>query len=272
MNATALTLSVDSVDDAVAPYVHQRALRPMGATDLRVRLAFVGICGTDVEILHGRMPATFEINYPHSLGHEWSGVVEDVGAVAGRVFRRAVGRDLVDRLEAAASWCVCGPGEHGSPTTSSRRPNTPEVFALCDLVTSPRHRTVHRFDQGVRAAGRPLVSRPIPVRATSRTPSASGGEPLRADAHRLDRTYHPRPPPAQPVPCGPCQIAGLPRSHHRCMTELKPDAVFRASARILGAAPGRPYPCSTALILRLPCASNADRRQESGERRCPSGS
>ena len=80
MNATALTLSVDSVDDAVAPYVNQRALRPMGATDLRVRLAFVGICGTDVEILHGRMPATFEINYPHSLGHEWSGVVEDVGA------------------------------------------------------------------------------------------------------------------------------------------------------------------------------------------------
>ena len=45
-----------------------------------MRLAFVGICGTDAEILHGRMPATFEINYPHSLGHEWSGVVEAVGA------------------------------------------------------------------------------------------------------------------------------------------------------------------------------------------------
>jgi L-iditol 2-dehydrogenase len=80
MNTTALTLSVDSVDNAVAPYVHQRALRPMGARDLTVRLAFVGICGTDSEILHGRMPATFEINYPHSLGHEWSGVVEDIGA------------------------------------------------------------------------------------------------------------------------------------------------------------------------------------------------
>jgi threonine dehydrogenase-like Zn-dependent dehydrogenase len=44
-----------------------------------VRLAYVGICGTDAEILHGRMPDSFVINYPHSLGHEWSGTVEAIG-------------------------------------------------------------------------------------------------------------------------------------------------------------------------------------------------
>jgi L-iditol 2-dehydrogenase len=80
MTTTAMTLSVDLADSAVTPFVHQRQLRPMGPRDLTVRLAFVGICGTDAEILHGNMPATFAIHYPHSLGHEWSGVVKATGA------------------------------------------------------------------------------------------------------------------------------------------------------------------------------------------------
>jgi len=75
-----LTLSVNRSDDIIVPYVHRQPPAPMGPTDLRVRLAYVGICGTDAEILHGRMPDTFRINYPHSLGHEWSGVVESVGS------------------------------------------------------------------------------------------------------------------------------------------------------------------------------------------------
>ena len=73
MTSSVLTLSVDLTDSAVRPYVHQRPLQPMGPRDLTVRLAFVGICGTDAEILHGNMPATFAINYPHSLGHDGPG-------------------------------------------------------------------------------------------------------------------------------------------------------------------------------------------------------
>lgn len=76
----ALTLSVDQFDGVVTPYLHRQTPAPLGPGDLRVRLAYVGICGTDAEILHGRMPDTFRINYPHSLGHEWSGVVETVGS------------------------------------------------------------------------------------------------------------------------------------------------------------------------------------------------
>ncbi|MFW0773085.1 zinc-dependent alcohol dehydrogenase [Paenarthrobacter nitroguajacolicus] len=49
-------------------------------TELLVRPAFVGVCGTDIEILHGSMPETFKINYPHVLGHEWSGIVVEAGA------------------------------------------------------------------------------------------------------------------------------------------------------------------------------------------------
>lgn len=77
---TVLTLSVDKTKDAVTPFVHQRDPAPLGPDDISVRLSFVGICGTDAEILHDSMPETFRINYPHSLGHEWSGVVDTVGA------------------------------------------------------------------------------------------------------------------------------------------------------------------------------------------------
>lgn len=56
-----------------------REVGPLAPTQLLVRTAYVGICGTDLEILHGRMPETFKINYPHVMGHEWSGVVEQVG-------------------------------------------------------------------------------------------------------------------------------------------------------------------------------------------------
>jgi heptosyltransferase-2 len=48
------------------------------------------------------------------------------------------------------------------------------------------------------------------------------------------RTYHPLAVHLQqPVPCGPCQQSTCPEGHHRCMTELHPDAVYAAVARLL---------------------------------------
>jgi heptosyltransferase-2 len=35
------------------------------------------------------------------------------------------------------------------------------------------------------------------------------------------------------LPCGPCQRPVCPLGHHRCMTELDPDSVFRAATRLL---------------------------------------
>lgn len=43
-----------------------------------IRTAFCGICGTDLEILHGSMPKGFA-RYPVVPGHEWTGVVEEIG-------------------------------------------------------------------------------------------------------------------------------------------------------------------------------------------------
>jgi heptosyltransferase-2 len=54
------------------------------------------------------------------------------------------------------------------------------------------------------------------------------------------RTYHPHAVHIyHPVSCGPCQQPVCPLGHHRCMTELSPDAVFRAALRMLPAGQGR---------------------------------
>lgn len=42
-----------------------------------VKVAYAGICGTDVHIIHGRFPC--KEDGPIILGHEISGVVEEIG-------------------------------------------------------------------------------------------------------------------------------------------------------------------------------------------------
>jgi threonine dehydrogenase-like Zn-dependent dehydrogenase len=50
-----------------------------GPGDLLVRPEFVGICGTDLELLGGHLDRDFPVEYPHVLGHEWSGTVLETG-------------------------------------------------------------------------------------------------------------------------------------------------------------------------------------------------
>ncbi|MET4637810.1 alcohol dehydrogenase catalytic domain-containing protein [Mycetocola sp. 2940] len=45
---------------------------------VQIRVAYVGICGTDLHILHGHMD--HRVNAPQPIGHEMSGTVEAVGA------------------------------------------------------------------------------------------------------------------------------------------------------------------------------------------------
>ncbi|MBZ5595723.1 MAG: alcohol dehydrogenase catalytic domain-containing protein [Acidobacteriia bacterium] len=50
-----------------------------GPGQVVIRTAYCGICGTDLEILRGGMPKGFA-RYPVVPGHEWTGVVEEVGS------------------------------------------------------------------------------------------------------------------------------------------------------------------------------------------------
>jgi len=54
--------------------------------EVLVRVAYSGICATDYEILGGEMSLVKEglIRYPVRFGHEWTGVVEKVGAKVTR--------------------------------------------------------------------------------------------------------------------------------------------------------------------------------------------
>ena len=56
---------------------HVPALVP-GPGEVIARPAYVGVCGTDLELLDGVVDPAY-VNYPLVPGHEWSGVIEAVG-------------------------------------------------------------------------------------------------------------------------------------------------------------------------------------------------
>lgn len=67
--------------------------------EARVNVAFLGLCGTDLELVDGHSPL-FEMgkqSFPFIFGHEWSGVIDELGApVPGlSVGDRVVGHPFV---------------------------------------------------------------------------------------------------------------------------------------------------------------------------------
>jgi 2-desacetyl-2-hydroxyethyl bacteriochlorophyllide A dehydrogenase len=63
-----------------------------GPGEVRLRVAYCGVCGTDVHIYHGNMDG--RLNIPQSIGHEMSGTVD---AVADDVTDFRVGEKVVVR-------------------------------------------------------------------------------------------------------------------------------------------------------------------------------
>ena len=50
-----------------------------GDDEVLVRVAAVGLCGSDLELLEGRRPLPY-VRYPIVPGHEWAGTIERVGS------------------------------------------------------------------------------------------------------------------------------------------------------------------------------------------------
>jgi 2-desacetyl-2-hydroxyethyl bacteriochlorophyllide A dehydrogenase len=51
--------------------------QPLQKGEVRLKMAYVGVCGTDVHIYHGKMDA--RVKPPQIIGHEVSGVIDEVG-------------------------------------------------------------------------------------------------------------------------------------------------------------------------------------------------
>jgi heptosyltransferase-2 len=123
---------------------------------------------------------------------------------------------------------VCGPSERDAARAIVSGADHPDVVSLADMdlkigltkACVRRSNLLVTTDSGPRhfaaAFGVPVVSLfgPTDIAWT--------------------RTYHPHAVHLyHPVPCGPCQQPVCPLGHHRCMTELTPDAVFPVVARML---------------------------------------
>ncbi|MBV8480425.1 MAG: alcohol dehydrogenase catalytic domain-containing protein, partial [Actinobacteria bacterium] len=76
--------------------------QPPAAGEVRLEVAYCGVCGTDLHIAHGAMDQ--RVRAPQVIGHEMSGTVAEVGAgVDGfRVGDAVVVRPLDARAETAA--------------------------------------------------------------------------------------------------------------------------------------------------------------------------
>ena len=76
--------------------------QPPGAGEVRLDVAYCGVCGTDLHIAHGAMDR--RIRVPQVIGHEMSGTIAEIGdGVEGfRVGEAVVVRPLDSRGETAA--------------------------------------------------------------------------------------------------------------------------------------------------------------------------
>lgn len=50
---------------------------PPKKSEVKIKISYCGICGTDLHIYHGNMDS--RVNIPHIMGHECSGVVSEIG-------------------------------------------------------------------------------------------------------------------------------------------------------------------------------------------------
>lgn len=142
--------------------VERRAPRALGAGELRIRLAYGGICGTDLHYWKQFGNAGFRLRAPVVLGHEASGVVVEIG---GGIEGFAVGdKVVVDPLMACGSCASCSAGHRNLcerkryPGSATTIPHIDGYFR--DLFEAPAgncHRLSPSADLSQMAATEPLA-------------------------------------------------------------------------------------------------------------------
>ncbi|STU76727.1 putative dehydrogenase, NAD(P)-binding, starvation-sensing protein [Klebsiella pneumoniae] len=100
--------------------IESRPVPVPGAHEVRVKIAFAGICGSDVHIYHGHNPFA---KYPRVIGHEFYGIIDAVGeqGISGTHRRACRGgprcqlRPLLSLLGRKAECLYAAPGHRSSP-------------------------------------------------------------------------------------------------------------------------------------------------------------
>ena len=82
--------------------VSEEAIVPPAAGEVQIKVAFCGVCGTDMHIFHGAMDQ--RVKMPLTIGHEMSGTISEIGPdVAGfEIGEKVVVRPLDNRAEKAS--------------------------------------------------------------------------------------------------------------------------------------------------------------------------
>ena len=133
------------------------------------------------------------------------------------------------RETGVAVLVLCGPAEHAAAAEIARLADHPRVVSLSEQPLS-----LGLSKACVRRAALLITtdSGPRHFAAAFQTPVITLFGPTHI---AWTRTSHPRALHLfHPVPCGPCQKHVCPAGHHRCMRELTPDHVLRATLSLLG--------------------------------------
>lgn len=76
----------------------ERELKPLKKGFARIKVKACAICATDLEVVEGRIPA----NYPIVLGHEWSGIVEEV---SDDKYKKYIGKRVTGSNDVICGHC-----------------------------------------------------------------------------------------------------------------------------------------------------------------------
>ncbi|HLQ31770.1 MAG TPA: alcohol dehydrogenase catalytic domain-containing protein [Chloroflexota bacterium] len=90
-----------------APHAHEIRDIPTphpGPLEVLCKVDSVAICGTDLHIYEGKFPGRWPKGYPFTPGHEWSGVVVEVGQQAAEMGWK-VGERVAGTSHAGCGYC-----------------------------------------------------------------------------------------------------------------------------------------------------------------------
>ena len=93
-----------------------------GPMEVLCKVHSVAICGTDLHIYEGRFPGRWPKSYPFIPGHEWSGIVVEVGPGADELGWR-VGLRVAGTSHAGCGYCrMCRTGRYNLCENYGREP------------------------------------------------------------------------------------------------------------------------------------------------------